>query len=297
MRKLLVLAGLALSTERYVAGEVTTAEKPPDVSPRLKQVIGDYKRGTQTLVVLERDGNLLIREGERERPYSKPKGWAREKTAAVFRIVPQRPVAELVAECRRMPPPVETGRARPALVELVKLEPTLKLDIRYATPENFLSVPVYPEARAFMERSAAEALVRVHRALESAGFGLLIHDSYRPWWVTKVFWEATSTRERDFVADPAKGSRHNRGSAVDLTLFDRATGRVIEMPGGYDEMSTRSYPTYPGGTSLQRWHRDVLRAAMEREGFAVNPREWWHFDYRGWERFAMENLSFDQIER
>lgn len=280
-----------------MTGEVTTAAKPVEVSPRTKRVIGEYKRGRDSLLVLERDGHLLIREGDRERPYTKLKGWTRERTTAVFRIAPRRPVAELVAECRRMMPPAETGRVRPALVELIQFEPTLKLDIRYATTDNFLSVPVYPEARAFLERSAAEALVRVHRALESSGFGLLIHDSYRPWWITKVFWEATSAREREFVADPAKGSRHNRGSAVDLTLFDRATGRVIEMPGGYDEMSGRSYPNYPGGTSLQRWHRDVLRAAMEREGFTVNPSEWWHFDYRGWERFALENLSFDQIER
>ena len=292
----MIIALLGLSAEAAQAGEITTAAKPPDVSPRVKRLIGDYKRDASSLVVLERGGHLLIREGERERAYTQPAGWAREEMAAVYRIVPQRPVADIVAEVRRMKPPPETGRAGPSLVELVKLEPSLKLDIRYATRDNFLGTPVYPAARAFMERQAAEALVRVHRALKTRGYGLLIHDSYRPWWVTKLFWEATSTREREFVADPAKGSRHNRGSAVDLTLFDLATGKVIEMPGGYDEMSNRSYPTYPGGTSLQRWHRDLLRAAMEQEGFTVNPREWWHFDFRGWERFRLENLEFDQIE-
>lgn len=251
------------------------------------------------MTVLEREGRLWIREGDRERPYVEPVGWAKEEIAAVFRIAPRRPVAELVPElvaaARRMKPPVETGRERPKLVELIRREPTLKLDIRYATKENFLSTPVYPEARAFLERGAAEALVRVHRALAERGYGLLIHDAYRPWWVTRVFWDACSTAEREFVADPAKGSRHNRGSAVDLTLFDRATGEAIEMPGGYDEMSKRSYPTYPGGTSRQRWHRDLLRAAMEKEGFTVEPSEWWHFDYHDWKRFGMENLSFDQI--
>lgn len=291
-----MIALLGLSVEASQTGEFTTAKKPLDVSPRMKWLIGDYKRGTGTLLVLERGGQLLIREGEQERPYQKPDGWTREKMAAVYRIVPQRPVADIVAETRPMTPPAETGRARPALVELVTLESSLKFDIRYATRNNFLGMAVYPEARAFMERAAAEALVRAHRTLEKQGYGLLIHDSYRPWWVTKVFWEATSAREHGFVADPAKGSRHNRGSAVDLTLFDRASGRVIEMPGGYDEMSTRSYATYPGGTSLQRWHRDLLRAAMEHEGFIVNPSEWWHFDFQGWERFAIENLSFDQIK-
>ena len=292
----MIIALLGLSAQAAQAGEITTAAKPPDVSLRVKGLIGDYKRGTETLIVLERGGHLLIREAERERPYTKPAGYTREKMAAVYRIVPRRPVADIVAEVRPMKPPPEEGRARPSLVELVKLEPTLKLDIRYATQHNFLGTPVYPAARAFMERAAAEALVRVHRTLKNRGYGLLIHDSYRPWWVTKLFWEATSTREREFVADPTKGSRHNRGSAVDLTLFDTATGQVIEMPGGYDEMSTRSYPTYPGGTSLQRWHRDLLRAAMEQEGFTVNPREWWHFDFNGWERFRLENLEFDQIE-
>ncbi len=262
----------------------------------MKRLIGDYKRGADSLIVLERDGHLLIREGDRERPYRKPKGFVREKIDAVYRIQPQRPVATIISEVRSLTPPPETGKERPALVELIKLEPTLKLDIRYATKDNFLGTPVYPEARAFMERSAATALVRAHQALGKLGYGLLIHDSYRPWWITKVFWEATSEREHQFVANPAKGSLHNRGSAVDLTLFDRATGHVIEMPGGYDEMSSRSYPVYPGGTSLQRWHRELLRAAMEHEGFKVNPSEWWHFDFQGWQRFAIENLSFDQIK-
>ncbi len=297
MRNYLIWAAIALSAEGVGAGEVITAAKPLEISPRMKGVIGEYKRGAETLTVLERDGYYFIREGERERPYARLKGWQREKVAAVYRIVPQRPVVAIVEEVRSLKPPVEAGRVRPVLVELTRLEPTLKLDIRYATRDNFLGTPVYTQGRAFMERTAADALVRVHRALAAQGYGLLIHDAYRPWWVTKLFWEATSTREREFVADPAKGSRHNRGSAVDLTLFDRATGQVIEMPGGYDEMSGRSYPTYRGGTSLQRWHRDLLRAAMESEDFGVNPSEWWHFDYRGWERFAIENLSFDQIEK
>ncbi len=297
MRNYLIWVCVALGAEGVWAGEVITAAKPPEISPRMKGVIGEYKRGAETLTVLERDGQFLIREAERERPYAPLQGWKRERVAAVYRIVPQRPVANLVNDVRSLPPPAEVGRVRPVLVELTQLEPSLKLDIRYAARDNFLGTPIYTQGRAFMERTAAEALVRVHRALATQGFGLLIHDAYRPWWVTKLFWEATSAREREFVADPAKGSRHNRGSAVDLTLFDRATGQVIEMPGGYDEMSSRSYPTYRGGTSLQRWHRNLLRAAMEREGFGVNPSEWWHFDYRGWERFALENLTFDQIEK
>jgi len=160
---------------------------------------------------------------------------------ATDRIRPARPVAELREEARRARPPVEKGPLRaPDLVELVALDPTIRLDVRYATPDNFLSTPVYEEARAFLQRPAAEAVVRVHRALRPQGYGLLIHDAYRPWWVTKVFWDATPPDKRDFVADPAKGSRHNRGCAVDLTLYSLTDGRAVEMPSLYDEMSDRS---------------------------------------------------------
>jgi D-alanyl-D-alanine dipeptidase len=136
----------------------------------------------------------------------------------IFRITPQRPVPELRAEALAAQPPVESGQFRAVdLVELTKLDPTIKLDIRYATTNNFLSTPVYTQVAAYMQRPAAEAVVRVHRALASEGYGVLIHDAYRPWWVTKVFWEATPPSLREFVADPAQGSRHNRGCAVDLT--------------------------------------------------------------------------------
>jgi D-alanyl-D-alanine dipeptidase len=134
--------------------------------------------------------------------------------------------------------------------------------------------------------------VRVHRALASQGYGLLIHDAYRPWWVTKVFWEATPPSLREFVADPAKGSRHNRGCAVDLTLYDLRSGEAVQMPGVYDEMSPRSYPNYSGGTPEQRERRDLLRRAMEREGFSVYDTEWWHFDFNDWREYPIVNRDF-----
>ena len=139
------------------------------------------------------------------------------------------------------------------------------------------------------------ALIRALHALEPLGYGLLIHDGYRPWSVTKIFWEATPAEGRIFVADPAQGSRHNRGCAVDLTLYDLKTGAPIEMPGTYDEMSTRSFPNYPGGTSLQRWHRGILRHAMESEGFTVFETEWWHFDYKDWQEYLILNIPFEQV--
>ena len=193
-------------------------------------------------------------------------------------------------------PPREAGPFRkPELVELLKLDPTLRLDIRYATRNNFLGRPVYREARAFLQRPAAEALLRVHQALKRQGYGLLIFDGYRPWSVTKIFWDATPEDKKEFVADPAKGSRHNRGCAVDLSMFDLRTGREVRMPSEYDEFTERAYINYKCGTPEATRLRDMLRAAMEAEGFAVYEPEWWHYDYKDWKEYPILNLSFSEI--
>ena len=193
-------------------------------------------------------------------------------------------------------PPKETGTFRkPDLVELIKLDNTIKLDIRYATSNNFLGRPVYTEARAFLQRPAAEALVRVNKALRKEGYGLVIHDGYRPWAVTKIFWDATPEDKKQFVADPSQGSRHNRGCAVDLSMFELKSGKTVQMPGDYDEMSDRSHINYAGGTDDQRRLRDTLRAAMEAEGFAVYEPEWWHYDYKDWKLYPVLDISFKEI--
>lgn len=218
------------------------------------------------------------------------------ESGETFTIEPIRPVAELREAARQASPPVESGDfLEPDLVELRSLDSTIRYDIRYATTNNFMQSVFYDEARAFLQRPAAEALVRAHRRLRSLGYGLLIHDAYRPWYVTRMFWDATPDSMKDFVANPASGSRHNRGAAVDLTLFDAMTGEPIEMVGGYDEFSDRSFPEYPGGTERQRWHRELLRSVMEDEGFDVYEYEWWHFDYGDWSRYAIQNVVFSEI--
>jgi D-alanyl-D-alanine dipeptidase len=215
---------------------------------------------------------------------------------ATFRITPARPIAEVKKEALAATPPApEPGTRAPELVELVKLDPKLELDIRYATTNNFLGVKLYDEPRAFLQRPAAEALKRVDAALTKQGFGLLVHDGYRPWYVTKMFWEATPPDKRIYVAPPTHGSRHNRGCAVDLTLLDRATGKPAEMPSAYDEMSERARASYPGGTPEQRRLRDLLRAAMEAEGFTVYEEEWWHFDYKDWKSYPVTNVPFEKL--
>lgn len=213
-----------------------------------------------------------------------------------FRIEPVRPVAELEVEALQASPPVEEGEFLDSdLVDVTAYGDTIKLDVRYAGSNNFLGTPVYSSAQAFLQRPAAEALGRIADQLKAQGYGLLVHDAYRPWYVTKIFWDATPESSKDFVADPAKGSRHNRGAAVDLTLYDLASGAPIEMPGLYDEMTERSYPDYPGGTDLQRQHRDLLRSAMESNGFTVYEYEWWHFDFNGWQQYQIQNKTFEQL--
>src|ERR1700721_4264707 len=203
-------------------------------------------------------------------------GFAQEVS---FRIAPLRPVEELRAEALKAQPPHEPGIfLKPDLVELVKLDPTIKLDIRYATSNNFLGTPLYTQARAFLQRPAADALVRANHELKAQGYGLIIHDGYRPWYVTEIFWEATPDDKKIFVANPKEGSRHNPGCAVDLSLYDLQTGKEVKMPTGYDEMTDRAYADYPGGTTEERARRALLRQAMEKEGFVVNPDEWRHFD-------------------
>jgi len=195
-------------------------------------------------------------------------------------------------------PPREHGAFKDSdLVEIVKLDPSIRLDIRYATTNNFMHRAMYTQAKAFLQKPAAEALVRAHRALKAKGYGIVVFDAYRPWAVTKAFWDAASEAERkiEFVANPRKGSRHNRGCAADISLFELATGQEVTMPSDYDEFSERAFPAYQGGTPEARARRDLLRAAMEAEGFTVYPAEWWHFDYNDWKSYRIMNVPFAQV--
>jgi CubicO group peptidase (beta-lactamase class C family)/D-alanyl-D-alanine dipeptidase len=213
-----------------------------------------------------------------------------------LRVAPVRPIETLRREARAATPPVETGRFRqPDLVDLAALDSTLRFDIRYATTNNFLGTAFYTTPRAFLQRPAAEALVRAHHRLRDQGYGVLVHDAYRPWHVTKVFWEATPRELRWLVADPSRGSRHNRGCAVDVTLYELATGQPVDMGGTYDEATPRSFPDYPVTTARQRWHREVLRLALEAEGLQRIAEEWWHFDYRDWQRYSILNRTFEEL--
>ena len=311
----------------------TPSPRPQPPPAAWLRLIGEYGAGTDRLLVREDEGRLEILIGRR--PYtltSAPDGFTvdsgRYRGAAVrferrpgglvarlvlggtllprravgteedvtFRITPLLPVDSLrEAALAQRPPPQPAGLSKPDLVDLTTLDRRIKLDIRYATSNDFLGSAMYTSAKAFLQRPAAEALRRALLWLVPQGYGILIHDAYRPWYVTRMFWDATPDSLHMFVANPDSGSKHNRGCAVDLSLYDLKTGAPVRMVGGYDEFSPRSYADYPGGTSLQRWYRALLRAAMEREGFRGIPEEWWHFDYKDWQRYPVLNLSFEEL--
>ena len=201
----------------------------------------------------------------------------------------------LITSCATKPPHEKGSFKDSDLVELIKLDPSIRLDIRYATSNNLVGRQVYEEARAFLQRPAAEALVKINQELTPLGYKLLIFDGYRPWSVTKIFWDITPKEDKKFVADPKEGSRHNRGCAIDLSLYEIASGKEVKMTGEYDEMSKRSYPDYEGGTEDQRKMRDLLRSKMEANGFVVYEFEWWHFDYKDWKSYRIGNIPFSEI--
>lgn len=192
-------------------------------------------------------------------------------------------------------PAVDPSAKEADLLELVKLDPTIKLDIRYARTDNFVGKKVYPEARAFLQRPAAEAVLRVHRKLRKMGLGLVIFDGYRPWAVTKIFWDVTPEDKRMFVANPKTGSKHNRGCAVDLSIYDLKTKKEVPMPSDFDEFTERASPDYKGGSEVETRNRELLRSLMEAEGFTVNANEWWHFDYKDWKSYDIYDIAFTEI--
>lgn len=178
------------------------------------------------------------------------------------------------------------------LVDLARAVPNLLLDLRYAGPDNFMKRPLYPVARAFLRRPAAEALREAQRELEDRDLGLKVFDAYRPYSVTRLMWEPY--KNPDFVADPAKGSRHNRGCAVDVTLVDRG-GNELSMPTAYDDFTSHARHDYQDLPEESRRNRVLLREVMERHGFVALPSEWWHYDYRGWERFELLDLPLERL--
>lgn len=182
------------------------------------------------------------------------------------------------------------------LVELVRLDPAIKLDMRYATTNNFTGRVLYEQARAFLAGPAAQAVARASKAAQADGYGLTIFDAYRPWRVTKQLWDATPVGpKKNYVANPKRGSKHNRGCAVDLSLHDLKTGDLVEMPSSFDDFSEKAHRDYMAATPNAIANRARLQSYLEAEEFVGLSNEWWHFDFTGWEQYPVMDIPFSQI--
>lgn len=175
------------------------------------------------------------------------------------------------------------------LVDVSRLVPGIVLDVRYATANNFMHQVLYPVARVFLRAPAARALAEVERELAASGLGLKVFDGYRPYRITERMWEPI--RNPDFVADPARGSRHNRGAAVDLTLIDLRSGAELPMPTPYDDFTVRARQDFADLSAEVLANRATLREVMVRHGFQPLSSEWWHFDFHDYERFDLTDLD------
>lgn len=188
------------------------------------------------------------------------------------------------------------------LIELVQINPHFKTNVYYATENNFTHKKVYPSARCFLQEPAARALDKVEQELETQHVGLVIFDAYRPLSVQKIFWEIFP--DENYVANPAKGSRHNRGCAVDVSLIDLKTGTELTMPSAFDDFSKKSQRNYEKMEPLAHKHCKLLEEVMEKHGFKGLPSEWWHFDFVGinvkpgqevWKQFPITDIDIEHI--
>ncbi len=219
-----------------------------------------------------------------------------KKSDETFYITPIKEISELRKISKNSKPPtLDSLDSHKKLIDLKKLDEEFKLDIRYASTNNFMRSKFYVNERAFFNMSAADRLIEAKNELKELGYGIIVYDAYRPWFVTKMFWEGTPENLKHFVANPENGSSHNKGCAIDIGLYDVETGKSIDMISGYDEFTERAYPNYMGGSKKQRDIRDMLIQVMEKNDFTVYEYEWWHFNYNKCDSGIM-NYSFSELD-
>jgi D-alanyl-D-alanine dipeptidase len=180
------------------------------------------------------------------------------------------------------------------LVDLEKVIKGVVLDIRYATTNNFTHQVIYPAPKAFARKIVAEALVKIQAELNQKGLGMKIFDAYRPYAVTLKFFEVYP--DTTFVASPKKGSKHNRGCAIDLTLIELKSGKELEMPTAFDDFTEKAMHAYMKLTPEALKNRQILREVMSRYGFIPYESEWWHYDFKDWRNYQIMDLSFEELQ-
>ncbi len=215
----------------------------------------------------------------------------------VFTVKPTQTADVLRANALNAQLPVQAGNLLTAtLVDIRSLDKSIQVEMIYARENNFLGMKMYEEERAFLEQNTAEALLRVNKKLAGFGLGLVVWDAYRPWYVTKMFYDALPAEQKKLLEDPLKGSVHNRGTAVDVSLYDLSTGKSVTMISGLDEPSLRAYRDFQGSSEQLRWRRDLLRLVMESEGFSGVDYEWWHYEYKDAAQYKLLNVRFSEIK-
>lgn len=214
---------------------------------------------------------------------------------AVFCLAFNRQEQPLVISSQKEYRALIKEHAEQTLQEIIKEIPSIKLDIKYATKDNFSGIAVYRQAKAFARKPVVDALKKVQKGLTQQGLGLKIFDAYRPYAVTVKFWKLTPLDKKDYVAHPNKGSRHNRGCAVDLTIVNLKTGEELKMPTPYDSFTKEAAADYENIPLEEKKNRDFLINIMRQNGFNVIKSEWWHFDFIGWENFPLMDVPFQKL--
>lgn len=192
-----------------------------------------------------------------------------------------------------LPGVCHTREAADDFVEVVKMDPSIVIDLPYATKNNFCKRKLYPIERCFLRREVAKALVGVQKDLKEHGVGLKIWDGYRPHSVQWEMWRHSPIP--NFVGDPKYGSKHNRGAAVDVTLVDLKTKVELEMPTQYDEFTHRAHANYFKLKQEVADRRSLLQQTMRKHGFHTIQSEWWHFNYNGWRNFPVVDIPLREL--
>lgn len=181
------------------------------------------------------------------------------------------------------------------LVDLEDYIPGIILDIRYADTNNFTGTKIYTAPKAYLRKAAADSLLRIQNILATVGLGIKVFDAYRPYDATLYFYEVY--HDTTFVAAPWKGSIHNRGCAIDLTLIDLASGQELVMPTPFDEFSEKAGHNYPLDDTLATKNRALLLEIMTKHGFTMYEHEWWHYNLAGRDKYKLMNISFEELEK
>lgn len=188
--------------------------------------------------------------------------------------------------------PAQLGAGQQAqLADLAQAVPGLKFDLRYAQADNCFGQALTDDQRAFLDADAAQALAQAQQYLKPYGYGILVWEAYRPWSVSKLAYDALPADKKSMLPAPEAGFSHNTGRSIDVSLYLLATGENAGMISGFDEPSVRQYASFAGGTTLERYRRDLLRSAMQMAGFTASGTEWWHFDYGDIKGFAHLNVK------